>query len=137
MPALMNMKVHIDIRRAYEEPGKNEGYRILVDRLWPRGISKDELKFDTWCKDLAPSPALRKWFGHKVDHWEKFRTDYLAELRSKDQQARMRELIESAGVSRFTLIYGARDTEHNHALILADEMAHVAQSISRTRKQSN
>lgn len=131
------MKVNIGIRRAYEPPGDDEGYRVLVDRLWPRGISKDELPFDLWCKELAPSPALRKWFGHKADNWDKFRTDYETELRSKEQQARMRELIEDAGASRFTLIYGARDTEHNHALILADEMTQAAKAITRRRKQGD
>lgn len=130
------MKIQVDIRRAYEEAGQDEGYRVFVDRLWPRGMSKDELHFDAWCKDLAPSPELRKWFGHKVENWDKFRNDYQAELRAKEQEARMRELIKQAG-GHMTLLYGARDTEHNHALILADEITRVAKSMranSKSRK---
>lgn len=125
------MKVQVDVRRVYEKEGKDEGYRVLVDRLWPRGISRDELHFDAWCKDLAPSPGLRKWFGHKAEHWEGFRHDYQAELGAEAQQERMRELIRDAGASRITLLYGARDAQRNHALILADELARVARSMRK------
>jgi len=128
------MKIKVDIRRAYEKAGKSEGYRVLVDRIWPRGISKDELHFDTWCKDLAPSPELRKWFAHKVENWDRFRKDYQAELRGEDQKERIRQLVKDAGESHITLLYGARDTEHNHALILADEISHVAASMRKSAK---
>lgn len=123
------MKIKVDIKRAYEEAAEGDGYRVLVDRLWPRGVSKEELHFDAWRKDLAPSPALRKWFGHKVEHWEQFRDEYETELRSEGQKERMRELIEEAGGSHITLLYGARDAEHNHAIILAEEIARVARSM--------
>ena len=126
------MKIKVDIKRAYEEAAKGDGYRVLVDRLWPRGVSKEELHYDAWCKDLAPSPALRKWFGHKVEHWDQFRDEYETELRSKEQEQRMRQLVHDAGASHITLVYGARDTEHNHAIILAAELERAARHIGKT-----
>lgn len=123
------MKIQVDVRRAYEEAGENEGYRVLVDRLWPRGVSKDELHYDAWCKDLAPSPQLRKWFGHQAEKWDRFREQYQSELRGKEQKERMRTLIKEADVKHMTLLYGARDAEHNHALVLADELARVARAM--------
>lgn len=128
------MKIKVDLRRAYETAGANEGYRVLVDRIWPRGVSKDELHYDAWCKDLAPSPELRKWFAHKVENWDKFRKDYQTELHGKDQKERIRQLVEDAGKSHITLLYGARDTEHNHALILADEISRVASAMGKSAK---
>lgn len=130
------MNVKIDIRRIYEKAGSNEGYRVLVDRIWPRGVSKDELHYDTWCKDLAPSPQLRKWFAHKAENWDRFRDDYQAELRDTAQTERIRALINEAGKSHITLLYGARDTVHNHARILADEIARVAGTMHKSRKNS-
>ncbi|NYT57784.1 DUF488 family protein [Alcaligenaceae bacterium] len=110
------------IKRAYEPADKADGYRVLVDRLWPRGVSKEDLPYEAWCKDLAPSPSLRKWFGHKVENWEQFQDSYKTELRAPDQQERLRALIKSAHGKRITLIYGAKDPDHNHALILASEI---------------
>lgn len=124
------MKVKVDIRRAYDKAQKNEGYKVLVDRLWPRGISKEDLHFDAWCKDLAPSPSLRKWFDHKVENWEKFRDDYQDELRGEEQKLRMQNLIKEGG-SHITLLYGARDAEHNHAVILADELQRAARYLRK------
>lgn len=124
------MKVKVDIRRAYDKAQKNEGYKVLVDRLWPRGISKEDLHFDAWCKDLAPSPGLRKWFDHKVENWEKFRDDYQDELRGEEQKQRMQNLIKEGG-SHITLLYGARDAEHNHAVILADELQRAARYLRK------
>ncbi|NYT70668.1 DUF488 domain-containing protein [Pusillimonas noertemannii] len=130
------MKIQVDIKRAYDKAQQGDGYRVLVDRLWPRGVSKEELHYDAWCKDLAPSPALRKWFGHKVEHWDQFRDEYETELRSKEQEQRMRQLVQDAGASHITLVYGARDTEHNHAIILAAEIERVARHMGKTpRKQ--
>ena len=129
------MKMQVDVKRAYEEAAKGDGYRALVDRLWPRGVSKEALHFDAWCKDLAPSPALRKWFGHKAEHWDQFRDQYETELRSDEQQERMRRLVQDAGASHITLLYGARDTEHNHAIVLAAEIQRVARSMRKTPKQ--
>jgi len=121
------MKTRIHIRRVYDAPTPEEGYRVFVDRLWPRGISREAFTFDLWCKDLAPTPALRTWFGHKVEHWDQFRAQYEQELRTPEQQARMLELASKAGREPITLIYGAKDREHNHALILAAEMNRVLQ----------
>jgi uncharacterized protein YeaO (DUF488 family) len=119
------MKLKVQIKRAYDAAAPEDGYRVFVDRLWPRGVSKADFKFDYWCKDLAPSPALRTWFGHKVEHWEQFRASYESELRSPEQVTRMRELIAGASGALITLVYAAKDTEHNHALVLAAEMARV------------
>lgn len=119
------MKLKVQIKRAYDAAAPEDGYRVFVDRLWPRGVSKADFKFDDWCKDLAPSPALRTWFGHKVEHWEQFRASYESELRSPEQVTRMRELIAGASGALITLVYAAKDTEHNHALVLAAEMARV------------
>jgi len=116
----MTKSVHI--KRAYEPAAKSDGYRVLVDRLWPRGVSKEDLPYEAWCKDLAPSPSLRKWFGHKVENWERFRDSYETELRAPAQQEGLRALIKAANGKKITLIYGAKDPDHNHALILATEL---------------
>ncbi|MBB5214218.1 DUF488 domain-containing protein [Parapusillimonas granuli] len=116
------MPRQVQIKRVYDPPQRGDGYRVLIDRLWPRGVKKEELEHDAWIKDLAPSPGLRKWFGHKVEHWDRFRDGYQAELRAPEQQARMRDLIQAAGRKKITLLYAAKDDKHNHALILADEL---------------
>lgn len=116
------MTKHVHIKRAYDKAAASDGYRVLVDRLWPRGVSKEDLPYDEWCKELAPSPDLRKWFGHKVENWDQFRDSYESELRAAEQKDRMRALIKSAKRKKITLIYGAKDPDHNHALILATEL---------------
>lgn len=120
------MKFKVDIRRVYDEAQANEGYRVLVDRLWPRGLSRREVQFDIWSKDLAPSTELRKWFAHKPEHWEQFGKDYQTQLRTEEQLQRIKELIRNAHAKHMTLLYSARDTTHNHAVILAKEIARVA-----------
>ncbi|HUH87520.1 MAG TPA: DUF488 family protein [Pusillimonas sp.] len=125
------MKVKVDIKRAYEAPSGHDGFRILVDRMWPRGVKKDDLPFDLWCKQLAPSPALRKWFGHKPERWERFRAEYQKELHTAEQAQRLREVLKHADSSHITLLYGARDTEHNHAVILADEITRTARPLRK------
>ncbi|CAM5381154.1 DUF488 domain-containing protein [Eoetvoesiella caeni] len=125
------MVKHVQIRRAYEAPDAGDGFRVFVDRLWPRGLSKEDFKFDLWCKDLAPSPALRTWFGHKVEHWEGFQENYQQELRTPEQRKLMREVAEQADGATITLVYGAKDTQHNHALILAEEMNRVLKAKPR------
>lgn len=107
----------IQIRRAYDPPGRAGGYRILVDRVWPRGVSKDELHLDEWQKDLAPSTQLRKWFGHDPERWEAFQQRYFAELEEKRDA--IRALVKRARQGRVTLVYGARDPEHNQAVALS------------------
>lgn len=116
------MARHVGIRRVYDKAEASDGYRVLVDRLWPRGIKKQDLPLDAWVKDLAPSPALRKWFGHKPENWAHFRESYQAELRTVEQRQRMRALIDEASRQHMTLVYAAKDPDHNHALILADEL---------------
>jgi uncharacterized protein YeaO (DUF488 family) len=80
------MSARVWVRRAYDEPSRNDGYRVLVDRLWPRGVSKDHAGIDLWLKDIAPSDELRRWFGHKEDRWPEFRDRYRHELEDKDEQ---------------------------------------------------
>ena len=108
----------IAIKRIYEPASRSDGMRILVDRIWPRGIKKDGAKIDLWLKDIAPSTALRQWFGHKPERWEKFRERYRAELSDDATVAQLRDLIKKE--NRVTLLYSARDTNHNQAVVLAD-----------------
>lgn len=109
------------IKRVYEPRLPHDEQCVLVDRLWPRGISKDALKGVVWLKDVAPSAGLRKWFGHRPERWEAFRTRYLAELdRNADATAELRALCRRGPV---TLLYAARDTQHNQALVLAEYLA--------------
>ncbi len=109
-------RMDIKIKRVYEKPDKDDGLRILVDRLWPRGLTKAKAKVDLWLKDVAPSTELRKWFAHDPAKWTEFRTRYLAELRkNKDQVSLLRQ---KSGKGKTTLLYGARDEQHNEAIIL-------------------
>jgi uncharacterized protein YeaO (DUF488 family) len=107
----------IPIKRAYAPHGPGDGRRVLVDRLWPRGLSKHDLEDALWLRDVAPSAALRKWFGHKPERWAEFRTRYFAELRSNPAVKALQEVIAAGPV---TLIYGARDEVHNQAVALAE-----------------
>lgn len=109
---------HIQLKRAYTEADKSDGYRVLVDGLWPRGIKKDALHVEEWCRDLAPSGALRRWFGHKLEHWPEFRERYLQELEQHPDA--VAELLKHAQAGTLTLVYGARDEEHNNAIVLRD-----------------
>lgn len=111
------MKSNIQTKRAYEPAEKDDGMRVLVDRLWPRGLKKDTAALDEWVRELAPSSVLRKWFNHDPERWTEFQRRYKAELR-KDSGA-ANALLERAGKKRLTLIYAAHDEEHNHALVLA------------------
>ncbi len=114
------MPTTIQIKRVYEPASDDDGYRVLVDRLWPRGVAKDELPFDTWRKDLAPSGALRTWFGHDPKKFKQFARQYRAEL--AEQQAAARELIDQAAGRTLTLLYAAKDPTHNHATVLRDHL---------------
>jgi uncharacterized protein YeaO (DUF488 family) len=106
----------IRLKRAYDSPEPGDGARILVDRLWPRGIKKQELKMDAWLKEVAPSDELRKWFGHDPEKWEQFRECYSAELKDKD--AILEPIRRAAQEGTVTLLYSAKDTEHNQAVAL-------------------
>ena len=108
----------INLKRAYEPAAKTDGERILVERLWPRGVSKDRAKIDLWLKDVAPSTDLRKWFGHDPEKWQEFRRRYDAELKEKADVIKM--LKQKAKKGRLTFVYAARDEEHNGALALKE-----------------
>ena len=107
----------IKIKRVYESADPEDGTRILVERLWPRGMRKEELTLDNWIKDVAPSTDLRRWFGHDPAKWEEFRRRYFAELRLNPAVKTLQEIIADGPV---TLIYGARDEIHNQAVALAE-----------------
>jgi len=112
--------MNIRIKRVYDEPQRDDGKRILVDRLWPRGLSKDKARVDDWMKGIAPSTELRKWFGHRSDRWEEFRRRYLEELdRNTEELAELRELCRNETV---TLLFAARDTERNNAVVIRERI---------------
>ncbi|HET7752391.1 MAG TPA: DUF488 domain-containing protein [Anaeromyxobacteraceae bacterium] len=115
----------VEIKRAYEEPARSDGYRVLVDRLWPRGVKKEALRLDVWAKDLAPSPELRQWFGHVPERFREFARRYLAELRAEPARALLADLARRAATGTVTLVYGARDEEHNGAVVLRDAIARM------------
>jgi uncharacterized protein YeaO (DUF488 family) len=104
------------VRRVYDPPQEEDGLRVLVDRLWPRGLSKDAARVDLWLKDIAPSDALRKWYGHDPARWDEFRRRYFSEL--EVHRERLEELKERARRGRVTLLFGARDEERNNAVAL-------------------
>lgn len=109
--------MNVRIKRAYDGYAKSDGYRVLVDRVWPRGLTKTALHCDLWAKDLAPSTGLRKWFGHDPERWTEFRKRYLAELKANHASSRISEIVREAG-STITLVYSAKDEEHNQAVVL-------------------
>jgi len=108
----------IQLKRAYDEPASDDGYRILVDRIWPRGISKDELDIEDWLRDIAPSSDLRHWFGHEPDKWEEFRKRYFKELKQK--KGFVAKIIEQTKKHPVTFVYSAKDREHNNAVALKE-----------------
>lgn len=110
------MLPRIQIKRAYEKPAASDGLRVLADRLWPRGLRKEDAYIEEWCKDLAPTSALRTWFGHKPERWQAFTTKYLNELK---QNPAVNDFVATHASNRIiTLVYAAKDTKHNQALIL-------------------
>jgi uncharacterized protein YeaO (DUF488 family) len=110
--------VDLAVKRVYDEPSGTDGYRVLVDRLWPRGLSKDKARLDEWLKDLGPSTELRKWFGHEVAKWPEFREKYRAELAGEPEL--WQPIVDRARTGRVTLLFGAHDAEHNQAVVLRD-----------------
>lgn len=111
----------IKLKRAYDEPAGGDGMRVLVDRLWPRGIKKDDLELDAWAKELAPSTELRKWFAHDPQRWPEFKKRYRAERARANAKAAIRELLTRAKRAKtLTLVYGAKDQERNDAVVLRD-----------------
>lgn len=109
----------IQIKRIYEEPQKSDGLRILVDRLWPRGVSKEKAALDLWFKDIAPSNDLRKWFGHDPKRWSDFQKKYKTEIKAnKVVFDELKEIVKQR--KTVTLLYAAKDVEHNEAVIIRD-----------------
>src|SRR6188472_3430390 len=115
------MRDELKLKRVYETPRKDDGARILVDRLWPRGLTKEKAKVDLWLKEIAPSTELRKWFGHDPKKWKEFRSRYPRELKQHPDE--LEQIREKARKGRVTLLYGARDQEHNEALVLQEFLA--------------
>lgn len=110
----------VDIKRVYEAPEEDDGKRILVDRLWPRGMTKEKAHVDLWLKEIAPTTTLRKWFNHDPEKWEEFKIRYLHEL--KENHEVVSTLKEEIKQGKVTLLYGARDEEHNEALVLKNTL---------------
>lgn len=106
------------IKRVYDPVDSEDGFRVLIDRLWPRGLSKEKVKLDLWLKEIAPSTELRQWFNHDPAKWPEFRQRYFSELDSREEE--VKEIRARAEKGRVTLLYAARDTEHNQALVLRD-----------------
>lgn len=118
------MPTAIRLKRAYDEPACGDGRRVLVDRVWPRGVTKEAAALDDWCKDIAPSSELRKWFGHDPERFAEFTRRYREEL--KDNTDAARALLDAVGDGPLTLVYGARDEQHNHAVVLRDFLKGLA-----------
>lgn len=106
------------IKRVYQNASDSDGYRILVDRIWPRGVSKEAARVDEWLKEVAPSSGLRTWFGHDPERFDEFAERYRAELRDNEAAERLRKTVKENAV--VTLVYSAKDTEHNQAVVLRD-----------------
>lgn len=124
----------IFIKRTYEQPKRSDGARFLVDHLWPRGVKKENLKIESWVKDVAPSDALRKWFGHEPEKWKEFQRRYFAELKEKSET--LKPLLEAARNGDITLVFGARDTEHNNAVALKSFLEKKLAAKSRKRAKA-
>lgn len=107
----------VKMKRAYDDPSKDDGVRVLVDRIWPRGKSKEELKIDHWMKEVAPSTDLRKWFAHDSDKFDAFKEKYKKELEDNEQMKELKELTIKEK-KNLTLVYGAKDEKHNQAVVL-------------------
>ena len=112
----------VAIKRIYEPPSPTDGRRVLVDRLWPRGVSKAKAELDAWMKAVAPSAELRRWFDHRPERWLEFRRRYIDELESNPELGALREM---AAAGPLTLLYAAKDTAHNEAVVLAELLLSV------------
>jgi uncharacterized protein YeaO (DUF488 family) len=113
------MAADLQLKRVYEPPAPEDGRRVLVDRLWPRGLRKDAAHIDVWLKEIAPSTALRRWFGHQPDRWEGFRERYAQELKGQPAVEQLRQIMAAGPV---TLLFAAKDIEHNDAVVLAEHL---------------
>jgi uncharacterized protein YeaO (DUF488 family) len=115
----MVISMPIKVKRVYDPPEDSDGRRILVDRIWPRGIAKNKARVDEWMSEVAPSHQLRKWFGHREERWQEFQQRYSEELRSPGKEALLERLRSLSREKTITLLYAAKDTEHNNARVLA------------------
>jgi uncharacterized protein YeaO (DUF488 family) len=123
----------IKLKRAYEKASKDDGFRILVDRLWPRGVGKVEAHVDAWLKGVTPSPTLRTWFGHDPERWTEFRRRYTAELNQEPEAVRdLRDLV--AEKKNVTFVYAAKDPDHTHAIVLKDFIERGSRKRAPARK---
>jgi uncharacterized protein YeaO (DUF488 family) len=122
--------VDVRVKRAYEPAASSDGFRVLVDRLWPRGVSRERARLDQWDRELSPSTELRRWFGHRPDRFEEFRRRYLHEL--SEHRDRIAELRRRARKGTLTLVYSARDAEHNDAVVVAEV---IRRGLPKTSKQ--
>ena len=112
------MSLDVRIRRAYDPPQRSDGYRVLIDRIWPRGVTRARARIDEWARELAPSDELRRWFKHDPERFEEFRARYRAELSAHGEQ--LEELRRRARSGPLTVVYAARDEDHNNAVVLAE-----------------
>jgi uncharacterized protein YeaO (DUF488 family) len=126
--------MNIRLKRAYEPAAPSDGYRVLVDRLWPRGVSRDRAKLNEWEQELAPSAELRAWFSHDPSRFEEFRRRYIEELRPR--RSRLRQLRRRARKGTLTLVYSARDTEHNDVVVLAEVLRRGLPQVGKQSQQS-
>lgn len=121
----------IATKRAYDPPSRGDGYRVLVDGLWPRGVTKEKLKVAEWMRGIAPSAELRKWYGHQPERWEEFRKRYRKELEQQDRLPLVQQLIARAEQERVTLVFGARDAERSNAAVITEV---ILEHLSRSRR---
>lgn len=113
----------VSMKRVYEAAADDDGYRVLIDGLWPRGINKEKLRVEKWLKPIAPSAALRRWYGHQPERWEEFRRRYREELKASAQQDLLDDLVRRARKGKVTLVIAARDAEHSNGAVLAEWMS--------------
>jgi uncharacterized protein YeaO (DUF488 family) len=123
----------VRIKRVYEPKDKLDGFRILVDRLWPRGLKKDTAGIDEWLKDIAPSVELRKWFGHDPKRWTAFQSKYSIELQQNDALKILIDWVQTH--QSVTLLYGAKDERHNHAMVILEQLHNSIKSIKDANKK--
>jgi uncharacterized protein YeaO (DUF488 family) len=116
--------LNIALKRAYDEPAESDGTRVLVERLWPRGLSKERAHIDLWLKEIAPSTELRRWYGHEPDKFEEFRRRYESELAGEPARTAVNKLRDMAEHGKVTLVFATHDVEHSNAAVLRDYLMH-------------
>jgi uncharacterized protein YeaO (DUF488 family) len=122
----------VKLKRAYEPPSRGDGYRVLVERLWPRGIRKQNLEIDGWMKEVAPSHELRKWFAHDPERWPEFKRRYLEELKEPPAADCLRELAHRAAAGTVTLIFSSHEEQYNNAVVIRDRLQRM---VGRSRQR--